>query len=630
MEKKDEIYLSGLTWRSLLVIIYGIIVLLPAAIWYQLYTGGSLSSGVQYTLLLLAVELSFLAGNPLKRQEAFLIWMLGHQITYEVIAIQWIYAAWFRASPYSHNLDVPDWWAPPPEANVLVSRTFFSPFFLAPILISLLIGVLWKLADMSMAFISKSLFIEAENLPFPTAHVAADAIITLTERPSPERNRIFLISIILGSLYGLFVYFPILVLEYTVIPIPWIDLTNLVEPIFPGASFGIATDILFLALGFILSPNVVLASFASGFALYFIGNHLVSPSSPFSWFRGIFSYWSPGSSLLTIYQRSLFQVWVSPLIGFSVAAGILPILRRPKIFIGSLKSLSKIGAGKNIDNYPLAFLLLLFFGSTAGSVALLSYLIPNLPLTFILLALLLSSGWSFIYTLVGTRSYGIVGFKQDVPYLKEGLFIAYMNLTGFNNIHVWFAPLIITTFGADFCYFMKVGQICNASSKSMYKAYFMIFPLAWLVSFIYVSVFWNIAPMPSNMYPATNIYWPVQAQWLRLFASMSLSGSGGLLNPLAILFSFAIALVIFIFSEMTSVSIPLIALASGMSQPIPYPTSILLGMIIGKIIERKTGKDFWRNFRNTVVAGLSIGTGLIITISVAVKLILKNIWILPY
>jgi len=80
---------------------------------------------------------------------------------------------------------------------------------------------------------------------------------------------------------------------------------------------------------------------------------------------------------------------------------------------------------------------------------------------------------------------------------------------------------------------------------------------------------------------------------------------------------------------MTSVSIPLIALASGMSQPILYPTSILLGMMIGKMIERKTGKDFWRNFRNTVVAGLSIGTGLIITINVAVKLILKNIWILP-
>ncbi|MCX8171765.1 MAG: hypothetical protein N3E47_07405 [Candidatus Bathyarchaeota archaeon] len=385
-----------------------------------------------------------------------------------------------------------------------------------------------------------------------------------------------------------------------------------------------------LSLGFILPPNVVLAAFAGGFALYFLGNYLTSPSSTIPWFRGVFSYWSPGSSLLTIYQRSLFQVWVSPLIGFSVAAGILPILRRPKIFIGSLKSLLRIGSSREIDNYPLILLLLLFFSSTMGSVALLNYLVPNLPLTFILMTLLLSSGWSFIYTLVGTRSYGVIGIKQDVPYLKEGLFIAYMNLTGFNNAHVWFAPLIITTFGADFCYFMKVGQICNASSKSMYKAYFIVFPIAWLMSFIYVSVFWSIAPMPSNVYPGTNIYWPVQAQWLRLFISMGTRESGGLLNPLAFLISFIIASGIFVFSELASLSIPLIALASGMSQPIPYPTSLLLGMMIGKIIEYRIGRSFWISFRNTVVAGLSLGTGLLITISVAIKLILKNIWILPY
>ncbi|HDO41596.1 MAG TPA: hypothetical protein ENH03_01680 [Candidatus Bathyarchaeota archaeon] len=291
-----------------------------------------------------------------------------------------------------------------------------------------------------------------------------------------------------------------------------------------------------------------------------------------------------------------------------------------------MKSLSRIRSGKNVDNYPLWLLLILFFGSTVGSVILTSYLIADLPLTFILLAFALSSGWSFIYTLVGTRSYGIIGIKQDVPYVKEGVFLAYMSLTGFTNTQVWFAPLIITTFGADFCYFMKIGQICNTSSKSMYKAYFLIFPIAWLVSFIYVSVFWRIAPMPSNVYPGTNIYWPVQAQWLRLFASMG----SGLLNPLSLLVSFLCAVGIFVFSEVTQISIPLIALAFGMSQPIPYPTALLIGMAIGKLIEHRVGKEFWMSFRNTIVAGLSLGTGLIITLSVAIKLILKNIWILPY
>ena len=618
---------SGLTWRSLLVIIYGIVVLLPAAIWYQLYSGGNLSSGIQYTLLLFAVELAFLAGHPLSRQEAFIIWMMGHQICFEVISIQWIYATWFRTSPYAYGLSIPDWWAPAPETNLFIYRTFFSPSFVTPILISLVAGILWKLADMSMAFIAKSMFIEVEDLPFPTAQVGADAILTLSERQDPRRSRVFTLSAALGFVYGLIVYFPALVLGYTTIPIPWIDLTSRIEPFLPGASFGIATDIISIATGFILPTSVVLTLFASGMAFYFFGCFLTSSESPLPFFKGLFSYWSPGSSLSTIYQHSLFELWVSPLIGLAISAGVLPILRHPQIFINSLKSLSRIKVGKGVDNYPLWLLLVLFLGSTVGSVVLFTYLIPGIPATFLLLLLGLSSGWSFIYTLVGTRSYGVVGFKQDVPYLKEGVFLAYMNATGFNDTRIWFGPLIITTFGADFCYFMKIGQLCNTTSKSMYKTYFLVFPIAWLVGFIYVSAFWNIAPIPSNVYPATNIYWPIQARWLRLFAT---GGRAGLLNPLLVAGFFAIGLAVFAVSEAIRVSIPLIALSAGAAQPLPYSVSLLIGLLIGRLIERRMGRDFWSNYRNAIVAGISLGVGLLITISVAVALILKNMWILPY
>jgi len=618
---------SGLTWRSFSVIMYGIIVLLPASIWYQLYTGGNLSSGIQYTMLLFAVEFGFLAGRPIGRQESFMIWMLGHQICFEVISIQWIYAAWFRSSPHARGLNVPNWWAPAPNTNLLIYRTLLAPDFLTPILVTVVFGLLWKLADMAMAFIAKSTFIDIEDLPFPTAQVGADAIITLSERTDARRNRVFTLAAALGFIYGSLVYFPALVLGYSTIPIPWIDLTSRIEPFLPGASFGIATDIMSGAMGFILPSNVIIAVFASGMAFYFFGSFLTSSESPVPMLRGMFSYWSPGSSLMTIYQRSLFELWVSPIIGLAVAAGVLPILRRPHIFINSLRSLSRIKVGRDVDNYPLWLLMALFFGSTIGSVALFAYLIPDLPIMFLVLLLFLSSGWSFIYTLVGTRSYGIVGFKQDVPYLKEGAFLAYMNATGFSSTQVWFAPVIITTFGADFCYFMRIGQLCNTTSKSMYMTYFLVFPIAWLVSFVYVSAFWNVAPMPSNVYPGTNIYWPIQAQWLRLFASR---GTEGLLNPFLVVGAFAIGVILFGVAEVAHVSIPLIALSAGATQPLPYSFSPLIGMILKELIERKMGQTFLKEYKNTVVAGLSLGIGLIITISVAIELILKNMWILPY
>ncbi|MEM2051029.1 MAG: hypothetical protein QXZ11_07940 [Thermoproteota archaeon] len=146
-------------------------------------------------------------------------------------------------------------------------------------------------------------------------------------------------------------------------------------------------------------------------------------------------------------------------------------------------------------------------------------------------------------------------------------------------------------------------------------------------TFIYVSAFWNIAPMPSNVYPGTNIYWPIQARWLRLFAS---GGAAGLLNPLLVAGFFVIGLIVFAVSEVTRLSIPVIALSAGAAQPLPYSVSLLIGMIIGKLVEKRIGRDFWSRYRNSIVAGISLGVGLIITISVAIGLILKNMWILPY
>lgn len=161
----------------------------------------------------------------------------------------------------------------------------------------------------------------------------------------------------------------------------------------------------------------------------------------------------------------------------------------------------------------------------------------------------------------------------------------------------------------------------------MYKTYFLVFPIAWLISFVYISAFWSVAPMPSNVYPGTNIFWPIQAQWLRLFASR---GSAALLNPALLLGSFAFGAVLFVIGELAHVSIPLIALSAGTSQPLPYSVSLLIGMVIRRLIERKMGEQFWTSFRNTIVAGISLGVGLTITISVAIELILENMWILPY
>jgi len=69
------------------------------------------------------------------------------------------------------------------------------------------------------------------------------------------------------------------------------------------------------------------------------------------------------------------------------------------------------------------------------------------------------------------------------------------------------------------------------------------------------------------------------------------------------------------------------ALLAGLSVPPYYANALLIGYIIGnKIVRRYVGDEWWKNYRLTVLAGLSAGYGVVAAIMGCAVLISRALW----
>jgi len=143
-----------------------------------------------------------------------------------------------------------------------------------------------------------------------------------------------------------------------------------------------------------------------------------------------------------------------------------------------------------------------------------------------------------------------------------------------------------------------------------------------------VELFWRIAPIPSGRYPGAVIFWDIDAT----MRSLWIKGRElpGLFTVDRILYAFVIATALYMVLDFLHSPITLVALGAGISTITPYAVTYLIGAIIAKILSWRTGKEWWNKHKMLIAAGLLIGEGLAVTLSVAVALIINSIWTLPY
>ncbi len=642
-------YRSGFTWRVLLAILYGVLVFEPAAIWLNLVAGlnpWQIINSAEYTTLLLFTTIAVIMGAKLTRQEAFILFSnVGTTISESLFGINLILAWYIATSELARSFglfgEIPFWYAPStPE----LPRTLFQAVFIPPLLVAIASALLTKGMDLSLAYVLYRIYAVEEKLPFPGARVWAESSIVLAEKHVwKDKARLMVSVAIFSFLYTFLLYGIWFITGVQLLPVPWADATPPLEAMgLYGASLGFSLDLLLISVGMIMPWRVNVSIFIGGvFAYLFLAPYAVS--------NGWFTLWRPGMNLGDIFQYSLIQLFVGPLIGLSFAAGLAPMIinwrsvarvfKPPKIRRGGEVEEPRV-LGMSLTRFSLTIYLI----SAVGLSFFVYYLIfltePQYATPqFLLLFMALIVGFSALFQIANTRAIGEAAVGINLPYVKEGALLA----SGYRGVAAWFTPIYVYGGASGWTAVYVACDWTNTRKSDYLKAYFIAFPLTYLMGLIYADIFWRIAPIPSSTYPAAAVFWRIAALWALLWPAWTsgklVAGGNELAQallehfknwPTRIGIPLAIGAVIVAIVKVLNIPFELIGFTIGLSQPIAYTTTMFIGGILARIIERRKGPEWFREYIAVISAGLGLGEGLMISVAVAISLITKSMWLYIY
>lgn len=616
---------SGLTKRSALAILYATLVFQPAMVWLYLTTG-SAGIPVGFASVLIFSQIARLAGRGLTRQEGTIIGMISGQVAGAYgTAIMLIYRGWLRYSPAAYTFGLseklPNFYTPPTGSLGWLGRSLFQSDWILPLGVSMISSLSGYLASLSIAYICKYLFIERENLPFPIEAASAITTITLTEERG-ERLTFLSIFAFFGLIYGAVAFAAPFIgsamgVPAETVPLPWIDMNKFIDSIMPGASLGFATSSFEFMTGFLLPFEITVSMLIGSLAISFFGNYLIVKMGVTEFAK----MWYSGMPLTQVWYFSVLYAWISPLIGLGLGVGLLPIWR-------ALNVLRKTGRSPCLSStkpQKISPYLLGGIGFGIGTLVpgLMAYiLVPNYPLWLVFSL----PAFSAILTIVGARTLGATGTTAFLTPFEEYLTPSLIIISGYQKPDIWFAPSGLNVGGAGVTGTFKYLSVTNTSILSMVKSYLMFLPIGLILGFVFVQAFWWMAPIPSSLFPATQIFWPQSSVRQLLWVTRPI----GLFKLDWLLISFIISLGCDVGFTLTHVPISMIGILAGASSAIPSVISIFTGSIVGRFIFQRFYKAEWERRRPILVGGVMVGVGTAITVGGAIGLIIKSLWTMPY
>jgi hypothetical protein len=416
-------------------------------------------------------------------------------------------------------------------------------------------------------------------------------------------------------------------LQLQFIPFPWVDLTTGyygIEKILPGAMFGVATDPLAFLTAMLLPLDLLVYMLIGSIIVWIFGNWFFLNISK-DVFPEWISEWKPGMSLQLIWQRSTLRIWIFPQIGFILALAILTFSTGYKSFERAFRSLTlKKGYLRRTYYYSFRTLMLMYVGATLASILLFQYLVPDFPFW---LTIIWTFGIGFLSTVAAVRARGEAMTSVSIPYMWHSAVL----ISGYPKIDAWLiSPVIPGSSAPIWVEAIKTAELTKTDPRDFFIAYYITVILYHVFSFVYVSFLWQIAPIPSSVYPYTLISWPIQAIHDSMWYTRQILG-----KPIVLLFSFILMLTIGTFGTLASryakIPFSFVGLVTGTTTIPPYAISGFIGGLIGKYVcERTFGKERWDNYRAVIIAGFAAGEGLIVGITSSVIFLSKAAWALPF
>jgi len=640
---------SAITWRTISALVFAAAVVQPLIIYLTLvgspglielsligWGGGfglgysvaiftALGSQILWLVVILWTWISRMFGRELSLKETFMIYAfypstVGTSMLFLIPIFRLYVANSIIVEELGLAAHIPEWWAPRGvDAEIVYrARGFFVRPMLLPVLIPLAVTILTYVCDLSLGLFAYQRYAVEEKLDFPAASSYARGLMIISGAEKRGSN-ILMSAAAIGIAYGILSWLlpsltGIKVLQ--LLPRGITDFTYLIEGKFPGASFGIDFTLGLLVSGFVVPLKVLATMAITGIAAYTIGNHYLVK-------YGIWPDWAPQYGLGWNFARSQLYWWTSVTIGLALAAALVPLALHPKEVVRLFTFPIGSSAGVRSGATRGYLFLCIFLASSLISVLIFHLLIPGFP---ILLAILFVVGWSFFATMASAQASGVTFRGFWVPYAKESM----IYYSGYSAPEAWFGKdfLMFSQGGSAHAASLKMAAMCGVKISDYIKGFLIASTIGMAFGFIYVSLFWKTAPIPSYVYQFTLTGWPIMA--LEMSRWTKWLWTGVIFKTNVILASIAIGAAIVTVTELLGAPWVLISIVTGLNTLPSVSIIQLIGGVVGFFLSRRLGRERWREIAPIIVVGVLLGDGVVIALGSALSIVFGSVWSLPY
>lgn len=632
---------EGFSLGSVVGVVLIALILIPGALYMQLLAGQGVGSAAQWVTLILFLEVAKRANAKVGRAQIFVLFYMAGTFAWQ--SVQWSTPLWPQflvrseaALSFGLSDQFPEWYAPSDPA-AYESRSFLQSAWM-PALGLLVFRTLFSRLDAAvMGYGLFRITSDVERLPFPMAPIGAQGMMALADdlegqdRSGGWRWRVFSIGGALGLIFGL-LYLGLPTLStlafgesnrYSLLPIPFADLTQYTQDFLPAVATGLSFDLGQLVVGMVLPFWAMIGSF--------LGLVVTMVANPILHHAGILRSWIPGDSTVETMFKNNVDFYLSFGIGISLAVAVVGIwgmvraLARKRVADAAPLPVDRSGRG----DIPNRWILFVYLGTTALYILVSGWLIDWHG--GVMLVLLF---FGFIYTplisYVTARLEGIAGQVIEIPFIRELSLI----VSGFHGIAVWFIPIPQANYGAQAVLYRQ-AELTGTKFTSLWKAEATVFPVMMILTLVFASFIWGLAEIPSAVYPYAQQIWELDAKNQCLVLSSTAGGYSqfqeALSGPVVLI---GLLLGTTLFGALSAIAAPVTlcyGLVRGLGQTLPH---VIIPQIIGALLgryyfERKLGLT-WSQYVPVLAAGVSCGFGLVSMLCIGIVFLAKSAHALPY
>lgn len=547
-----EKFESGFTLRTVIGVLFISLVMTPGEMYLGLVTGGSIGAAAQWVTVILFLEVAKRSFTSLRRQEIYLLVYVASALVAreEGAFLDLLFRQYFVRSPEAEQFGIsrllPYWWVPSPDSPALAERTFLHRDWLWPMVLLVAGTIVGRITWFTSGYVLFRLTSDRERLPFPTAPMSALSAMALAEESGDEAETwkwpVFACGGVIGAVFGvIYVGIPTVTgilfgaaAKVTIIPIPFWDLTPYFGNLLPATPMGITLNLGIIIGGLLMPFWGVVGSFAGVMVHTF--------ASPFLYSAGLLPGWSVGMDTIRTTIVTGIDFWRAFSIGITLAVTVISFYQ----LFSTARQRRLQATDRDSGRYPdtcqhegcqahaevrgycvkhlgrgdfnLWVCVILFAVAAVYPIVLAKTLFPTLVTTGLLV---LFFGIAFVYapimSFVSARLDGLIGREVQIPYINEAIIF----LTGYRGVDIWFVPFPTRNYGGHAEGF-RVVELTGMRFTSLLKAELFMLPIVFVVSLMYWSFLWRMAPIPSESYPYAQLMWPLQAFDKALFFSSTM------------------------------------------------------------------------------------------------------------